>query len=267
MARLVDPNTKKTSVMKPLPKAETAEVPSLPKIDVPIYDLKIPSTGQIIQVRPFTVAEEKLLMMAAESKDMEEIVKRVMQVLHNCIIAGEVNLNKLPFFDIDFMFIFLRAKSVGESVDLKLICNNEVKDKKCGNPILAELNISKTEIYKDENITNDITLEKDKGVVMKYPNYDIIKRLDDEKNPIDKKTNIIINSIDYIYDKKQRYYSKDFTKQELKKFVEELTQENYNKLEHFTENFPSFYNRLEVTCNKCGFHHDVRYTDFEPFFT
>ena len=105
---------------------------ALPKISVPTYDLTIPSTKEKIKVRPFSVKEEKLLLIALESENMGEIASTVKQVINNCIIKGEVDVDKLPFFDIDYMFIFLRAKSIGESVEVKMTCNNVVDGEKCG---------------------------------------------------------------------------------------------------------------------------------------
>lgn len=258
MARLVDPNKK---VTKPEAKLE------LPKVAIPLYDLTIPSSGEVIKVRPFTVAEEKLLLMASESKDTRIVLDTVTQVINNCIVSGTVDINKLPFFDIDYIFIFLRAKSIGESVELKLICNNQVEGDICGNAIVADLNISNAELYTDDSPDADIKLTDELSIKMKYPSYTIIKSLEDDKTPIDKKTNLIINSIDYIYDKKTRYTTKDFTKGELKKYIEGLTEEHYKKLEKFVDNFPTFVTKFDVTCSKCGYHHNVRYTDFEPFFT
>mgnify|MGYP003346924933 CR=1 FL=1 len=106
---------------------------ALPKIDVPTYEYKIPSSGKTIKVRPFSVKEEKLLLMAAESDKYDEVVATVKQVINNCIIDGEFNVDKAPFFDIDFMFIFLRGKSIGELIDIKMTCHNVVKKKTCGN--------------------------------------------------------------------------------------------------------------------------------------
>lgn len=106
----------------------------LPKIELPTYELTIPSNGDVIKVRPFTVKEEKLLLIAAESKDANEIISTVKQVINNCIIEGAVDINKSPFFDIDYIFIFLRAKSVSETVPMRMTCNNVLEDgTTCGN--------------------------------------------------------------------------------------------------------------------------------------
>ena len=238
----------------------------LPKIDVPIYDLSIPSTGQEIKVRPFNVKEEKLLFMAVEAGDAEEIVKTVKQVINNCILNGDVNIDKLPFFDIDYIFIFLRAKSIGESVEVNVTCNNELEDgRRCGNVFEADMDIAKVDIIKNENLNDDIKLDRNKGVKMKYPTYSLMKHLE-AVAPIDKKTVIIVNSIDRIYDEKGMYSAKDYTKEQLTEFVEGLTEEKYKKLEEYVDNFPTFAARLDVKCPKCGFEHHVRYTDFTDFF-
>jgi hypothetical protein len=238
----------------------------LPKIDLPTYDVKIPSTQEEIKVRPFTVKEEKLLLMAVESKDIQEIIKTVKQIINNCLVKGNVNIDKLPFFDIDFLFVFLRAKSVGETVEVSLTCNNVVDGKTCGNVFEADMDIGNCELEQKEGISKDIKLSDSQGVKMKYPNYSMMKHVE-AGNPVDQKTNIIVNSIDSIYDGKGIYSHKDYSKEELKEFVENLTEENYNKLQDFVNNFPSIMVKLEATCDRCKFHHTVRYSDFYDFFT
>jgi hypothetical protein len=237
----------------------------LPKIDVPTYDIKIPSSGDTISVRPFSVKEEKLLLMALESKDTDEIIKTVKQVINNCVLKGNLDVDKVPFFDIDFLFIFLRAKSVGESVEVNLTCNNMVDGNRCGNVFPAMMDISKCEIVKPEDINDIIGLSASQGVKMKYPNYATLKRIE-FGNEVDAKVNTIVNSIDYIYDGDKIHSWKDYSKDELKEFVEGLTEENFNKLQDFVDNFPTFIVTLDATCGKCGFHHTVRYSDFYDFF-
>ena len=203
--------------------------------------------------------------MAMESKDIDEIAKSVKQVINNCIVSGSVEVDKLPFFDIDFLFIFLRAKSIGEAVEVNLTCNNVLETgEKCGNIFPAMMDIAKCEIVNDL-ADKDIKLSENQGVKMRYPNYSAMKRLE-SGNEIDQVTNTIIASIDYIYDEKGMYSYKDYSKDELKEFIEGLTEANYKKLQAFTENFPTFAVKLEATCDKCGFHHNVRYTDFYDFF-
>lgn len=238
---------------------------ALPKIDVPIYELKIPSNEKTIKVRPFSVKEEKLLFMALEANKLDDIVTTVKQVINNCIIEGEVDIDKLPFFDVDYMFIFLRAKSIGEKIEVRMTCNNEVDDRICGHIFNADLDINNCEIIKDDEVTNDIKLDDKRGVKMKYPGYSIVKHIENA-NPVDQKTMLIVNSIEYIYDGKTMHSSKDYSKDELKKFVEDLTEENYNKLARFVDNFPVFLVTLDAKCGKCGYEHHVRYSDFYDFF-
>lgn len=239
---------------------------TLPKIDVPIYTVKIPSSGAEIKVRPFSVKEEKLLLMASESDNIDDIITTSKQVLSNCLISGEANFDKLPFFDIDFLFIFLRAKSIGETVDVKLTCNNTLEDgNRCGHTFPTKMDISNCEIVTDDSISWDIKLDKNSGVKMKYPSYSLVKKLEGVEEA-DKKTTIIINSIEHIYDKKGVYSAKDYSSQELRDFIEGLTEENYKKLQAFVDNFPTFVVRIEADCPKCNYHHTVRYSDFTDFF-
>lgn len=238
----------------------------LPKIDMPVYDMMIPSTGQTIKVRPFNVKEEKLLLIAMESENVDEIINTVKQVINNCIVSGDFNIDKLPFYDIDYIFIFLRAKSLGDKVEISLTCHNVIDNEQCGHRFKSNIDISKVEIQRPEGITDTIDLGGGKGVKMKHPTYAALKRIE-MKGEIDEKTNIIVNAIDQIFDKDGVYPARDHTKEELKEFVEGLTEANYKKMEEFVDNSPTFAVILEEDCGKCGFHHRVRYTDFYDFFT
>jgi hypothetical protein len=242
------------------------KIMTLPKIDYPTYRITVPSSGKEITVRAFTVREEKLLLLAVETGKVDEQINAVKQVINNCIIEGELDVNKNPFFDVDFLYIFLHGKSMGETIDVSLTCNNVLDDgNRCGCVFPTKLDISNYEVIKDETLSPDIKLDKDKGVKMRYPSYYAIKKIE-EAAPEDKKTVIIINSIEHIWDKKTVHSSKDYSSQELKDFVEGLTEENYKKLENFVDNFPGFLVKLEAECPKCGFQHNVRYSDFQDFF-
>lgn len=238
----------------------------LPKIDMPVYDMTIPSNGETIKVRPFNVKEEKLLLIAMESQNADEIINTVKQVINNCIVSGKANVDKLPFFDIDYMFIFLRAKSLGDKVEISLTCHNVVDNEECGNKFKSNIDISKIEITKPEGLRDTIDLGEDAGVVMKYPNYATMKRIE-MRNEVDEKIELIINSIEQIHDANGIYPARDYSKDELREFVENLTEANYRKLEFFVDNSPTFAVVMDEDCPKCGFHHHVRYTDFYDFFT
>ena len=237
----------------------------LPKIDLPTFDLKIPSTGQEIKVRPFKVKEEKMLLMAAESDDIEEVVRATQQVLNNCILTKGVDVEKMPFFDVDFLFIALRAKSVSETIDLEFTCNAVVDDQKCGTVFPGDLDLTSCKIVKDKQITENINLGN-VSVKMKYPSYSIMKHLDAGEQVLDRKIKIIAACIDMIVRGEEVYTRKDFTVKELSDFVEELAEYQYSKLENFIDNFPYFVVDIEVMCPKCKTKHRKEYRDFSAFF-
>jgi hypothetical protein len=238
---------------------------AIPKIDYPTYEIKLPSDNKTIVVRPFSVKEEKLLLMALEANNLDDVIKTVKQVINNCVITGDVNVDRLPFFDIDYLFIFLRAKSIGENVDVTLTCNNVLEDETvCGNVFPTKMDVTNIEIERPEGIDDDIKLTDVAGVKMKYPNYATMKRI--EETDMDVKTNMIANAIDYIWDEQGKHSAKESSKEELIEFVESLTENNYKKLQDFVDNTPKFVVKLDAKCPKCGFDHKVRYSDFYDFF-
>lgn len=238
----------------------------LPKIELPTYTIKLPSNGKEITIRPFLVKEEKLLLIAAQSKDENEIINATKQVINNCVIEGDVNVDTLPFFDIDYIFISLRAKSIGETVSVNFTCNNLVDDVPCNNRFVANIDMAKSEIVKADNISDDISLSGTLKIKMKYPTYSVMKTLNDDDINLEKKIKIITSSISQIIDKDKVYTSKDFTPDEVKTFIEGLTQDQFAKLENYVDNFPSFVVNAEATCSKCGYEHKIKYDNFTTFF-
>lgn len=239
---------------------------ALPKIDVPTYDISLPSTGKTIKIRPFLVKEEKLLLMAVESKDNENIIKTTKQVINNCIVAGDVDVEKIPFFDVDYLFIALRAKSIGEKIEMSYTCNNDTPQGRCGGVFQADIDISNCEIDKNEDIGLDITLTNTLKMKMKYPTYSIMKAIMGNETILEKKIRVICSCVDRIVNGDKVYTTKDFSKEELKAFIEGLTQDQYKKLEQFVDNLPTFYISSKSKCPKCQFEHNIKYTDFTRFF-
>lgn len=239
----------------------------LPKIDLPTYQLRLPSNGKGISVRPFLVKEEKLLLMAVESNDDREIINATKQIINNCLINQDVDVEKLPFFDIDYLLIALRAKSVGEAIDIRFTCNNVTDEGyRCGNQFPAKIDVSNCKVIKDETLSFNIQISSKVTVKMKYPNYTTMKTILENDNVINKKIAIMAGSIDMIQDGETIHTSKDFTKEDLFQFIENLTQEQYRKLERFVDNFPSFVVTTTATCDACGFEHNLEYKDFTSFF-
>lgn len=238
----------------------------LPKIDLPIYTIKLPSNQKEVTFRPFLVKEEKLLLMAVESDNESEIINTTKQVINNCLVDTDINLETLPFFDVDYLFIALRAKSIGEAIEVKFTCNNWTGERTCGNVFPAKIDIANCQIIKDDTITKIIDLGKNIKIKMKYPNYTTMKMILDNDSVLNKKLNIIAGSVEQIIEGDKIHTEKDFTKEELIQFLESLTKEQFLKLEFFVENFPSFVITTTAQCNRCGFNHNLTYNDFTSFF-
>lgn len=238
----------------------------LPKIDVPTYTVKLPSSGQELVVRPFLVKEEKLLLMAVKSDDAQEIVKTTKQVINNCIISPQINVDTLPFFDIDYLFIALRAKSIGETIEVNFICQNNVDGQKCGGKFAIGIDIAKVEVENNDRSRLEIRFHDNLIFNMKYPTYSIMKMLDEKSDMLDMKIKIIVACVDRIFADGQYYTNKDMTPSEMEQFIEGLTQQQFQKLEEFVNEFPTFYVAASGKCKKCGKDHNVRYKDFINFF-
>jgi hypothetical protein len=200
----------------------------LPKIDVPIHELVLPSTGQTLRFRPFLVKEEKILLMATEADDAKDVVKAIQQIIRNCML-DEVDIENLPLYDIEFMFLNLRARSVSEVVDLKYNCFNQVpvenkpgETKQCGGQVSFKMDLLEIKPVTDPDHTNKIEVNEKLGVVMKYPNFELLNSFNLETKDHEKLMDMIISCIDYIYDADNVYYAKDSTKKELLEFVEDF---------------------------------------------
>lgn len=237
----------------------------LPIIDVPTYELKLPSNGKEVTIRPFLVKEEKMLLMAVKTDDVQEIIKITKQVLNNCIITKDIDLDALPFFDIDYLFIALRAKSVGEKIPVSYICNAVTDEGQCNGKFKVDLDIANIEVIKEET-SMDITFTDNLIFKMKYPSYSVTKSLMDKESGMETTIKIIAACIERVFSKGQYYTNKDLTPDDMIKLVESLTGEQFNRLEQFTNNFPYFQVVGQGQCTKCGKEHSVRYKDFVNFF-
>ena len=236
------------------------------KIDLPTYEVKVPSTGKMVKIRPFTVKEEKLLLMALESNDEKEIINTTKQVINNCIISEPLDLEKIPFFDVDYLFIALRAKSVGESIDVKFRCEAVYDGTKCGAVFPIKIDIANTEIKKDSNAPMDIEVSSKYTFKMKYPSYTVVKNILDNDTTLNKKIYLIASSIAYIVDGEKMYKVSEMPKEEVTQFIESLTHDQFSKLEYFVDHFPTFVVTADATCPQCGYEHHIEYKDFTHFF-
>jgi hypothetical protein len=239
---------------------------ALPKIDSPIYELDLPLSKKHIKFRPFLVKEQKNLLMAMEAEDSETIERNVRQVLTNCTITEDVEIDKLPVIDVEFYFINLRARSIGEIVENEYVCNNEVDDKQCGNKMKASLNLLDIKVDIDPNHQDTIKLTDNITVKLKYPEFSLVDKITSKESAVDIIFEIVANSIEYVFDGEQYYYAKETPKEELLQFIESLNQDQFSKLEEFFNTLPSLNKKIEIKCGKCGFDHSIEMEGLESFF-
>jgi hypothetical protein len=237
----------------------------LPKIDVPTYELVLPLTKKKIKFRPFLVKEQKNLLMAMESDDSETVHNSIKDILNNCTLTEDVVIDRLPILDVEYYFINLRAKSVGEVVEAKYRCNNDVGEKICGN--VMEVNLNLTDINLSGKVSEeDIQLTDKIFVKMKYPEFYVVKD-SINLNSVDMVTfNMIAESIEYLYDGEQYYYAHEAQPGEFLHFIENLNQAQFEKLEEFFNDLPKLKKDVEIKCNKCGFDHSIEVEGLESFF-
>ena len=213
----------------------------LPTITVPEYDLTLPSTGKTIKYRPFLVKEEKILLMAMESEDTKQIINATKEIIKSCITGEELNVDTMPLFDIEYLFLNLRAKAKGEIIELKYKCP------KCEGEIPVAINIDDIQVKKNDKHTSTIKINDELGIVMKYPTIDLQTDYK-EKKSIEQLFNIIISCIDYIYDKETTYANADHTKEELKTFLESLTDAQFQNVSEFFDTQPKLQHEISLHC-------------------
>jgi hypothetical protein len=241
----------------------------LPKLDIPTYTVKLISSGKTIRYRPFLVKEQKLFLMASEADDAKETINTIRQVLKNCIL-DEIDVDHLPTFDLEYLFMHLRARSVEEVVELKYKCNNEVDDEegvkiKCSGSVAFKLNILEVEPTINPEHTNKIQLTENLGICLKYPTFEMIQKYDTigEEEVM---TSILVDCVDYIYDKDQIYHAKDSTKEELEEFVDNLQQKDLEKIKKFFDTMPEIKKDVHFKCPKCEYEEDITIKGLQSFF-
>lgn len=217
---------------------------ALPKIEVPTYELTLPSEDKKIKYRPFLVREEKILYIAMETGQNKEMINALKDVVGACTF-DVLNVDRLPIFDIEYLFLQIRAKSVSEITKFRAICPDDGKTY-----VETEVDLTKVEVQVDDAHTNRIILDTQRnlGLVLKYPtlkNYDIGRGLDNIE--IDKVFNILIDCIDHIFEGDKIYPAKDTSKQELKDFIEGLPQDAFTKIKSFFDTMPKLKHEIEVT--------------------
>lgn len=236
---------------------------ALPKNSTPIYNMIIPSTNKSVKFRPFLVKEEKSLLLAQQSDDPIVMVNTLQSIIGSCIL-DKIDVSSLAIFDLEYIFTQLRAKSVGEEVELIFKCGH-CDDEKAKTKITFDL--TKIEVFKDPEHTNKIVLFDSVGVVLKYPNIELIKKLDSlSKGNYDDIFSIIIACIDYIFDDQEIYYAKETPKEELETFLNELNSAQFAKMQQFFETMPKIKQDIDFICPVCEAKNHTTLSGLADFF-
>jgi hypothetical protein len=239
---------------------------ALPKLDVPTYEIVLPVSKTKVKFRPFLVKEQRNLLMAIESNESATIQQNVKDILYNCTLTEGIDIEKLPIIDVEFYFINLRAKSVGEIVESKYKCNNMVGDKECGNVMETEVDLQNIVVQTNDSVSPEIQLTPQITIKLKYPEFGIVQDSLKYDSIAETTFNMISESIEYIYDGEQFYYGTEAEPGEMLEFVEGMNQEQFSKVENFFNNLPKLKKEIEIDCSKCGYHHKIEVEGLESFF-
>ena len=216
----------------------------LPKIATPTYELELPSTGETIQYRPFLVKEEKILVIALESEDTKQITTAIKGVIKNCIKTRGIKVEQLPTFDIEYLFLNIRGKSVGEEIEVNVICPDDGETE-----VPIKINIDDIHIQKNDEHDNKIKIGDDLMMVMKYPSLDqFIKSNFDfkEENNMERSFDLIASCIDKIYNEEEVWSTADCTKKEVVNFLEQMNSAQFKEIESFFETMPKLSHTVDI---------------------
>jgi len=235
---------------------------ALPKLNTPTYELEVPSTDEKIKYRPFLVKEEKILLMAMESKDNAQIINAVKDIVTSCTFE-KVNVSKMPMFDMEYIFLQIRSKSVGEVSKLKILCPDDKKTYAS-----VELDLTKVEVQVGDDHTNKIELTDDMGMIMTYPTIDSFLESGIEKIDATNMLDVIGSCVLQIYEEKGEkvYEAKDQTKKELTDFIESMNSGQFKKLQSFFDTMPKLKHEVKVKNPKTKKESKVTLTGLNDFF-
>ena len=219
----------------------------LPTIATPTYELILPSTGKKLKYRPFLVKEEKLLILALESKDQFEITNSVKDVLKECVITKGIEIDDLPTFDIEYIFLNIRAKSIGEDINVIVKCPDDRKTE-----VPVTIFVDEIKVVKSKEHKKDISLDKDMTLRMKYPslnqfienNFDMDDR---SKTAVDKTFQLVADCMDTVFTKEDAWDSDDYSPEERMQFIEQLSSKQFKEVEKFFATMPKLSHTIEVT--------------------
>ena len=236
----------------------------LPTIATPTYELELPSTGKKVKYRPFLVKEEKLLVLALETESTKDITTAIKNVLKNCIQTRGIKVENLPTFDIEYLFLNIRGKSVGEEIEVNLICPDDDATQ-----VPTTINIDDIQIQKDEKHTNKIKLDESLMMEMKYPSLDQFIRSNfdfKEESNVDQSFDLIAACIDKIYNEEEVWSTSDCTKKEVRDFLEQMNSMQFKEIESFFETMPKLSHSIDITNPKTKVESTVVLEGLSSFF-
>ena len=235
---------------------------ALPKIDVPTYELAVPSTDEKIKYRPFLVKEEKVLLIAMESGEAEDMLQAVKDIVNECTF-NKLKLGSMPMFDVEYIFLNIRAKSVGEVSKLKVLCQDDGETYAD-----IEIDLNEIDVQVDKGHTNKIELTDEMGVIMRYPTIDSFSKAGISDITAENMLDVIVACIDKIYDKKgeEVYDSKDSSKKELMDFVEGMNTTQFQDVQAFFDSMPKLRHEITVVNPKTKVENVVALSGLNDFF-
>ena len=236
----------------------------LPKVNTPTYELVLPSTGKKVKYRPFLVREEKILIMALETEDIKQITQAVVDILTECILTKGIKFENLSTFDIEYLFLNIRAKSVGETVEVNLICPDDNKTS-----VTVSIDIDSIKVKKNRKHKNIIKLDDNLSLKLKYPSLDQFigsnfESKDDQS--ISSTLKVITSCIDVIYTEEESWVGSDSTEKELEEFIDQLNTKQFKTIESFFDTMPKLSHKITVKNPNTGVESDVILEGLAAFF-
>jgi hypothetical protein len=229
---------------------------ALPILETPTYELTLPSTNKKVKYRPFLVKEYKILLTTVEA-DVAEITRIVTELVDNCTF-NKLDVAKLAHFDVEYLFLNIRAKSISETADIVINCE-------CGTKIDYTLDITNLKVQKDEHTTNKVMLTDDIGVVLRYPQFDEMLGIRDNANSA-RIVELITDCVDAVFTKDDYFDKTSYTNEELNTFVSSITKKQFDKLEEFFRNIPKIVQHIETDCPSCNKKNIVDLEGLQNFF-
>ena len=237
---------------------------SLPKLNTPVYEATLPSTNKVIKYRPFLVKEEKILLTAMEDGSEKTISNAVNQIIKNCV-QGNIKVKELPTFDIEYLFLRLRAKSVGEKVTigLKPYPCSQNQGEICNNSTEVEINLEEVKVVKNEKHTTKIMLDDNVGIKMSYPDLSILGQ---KNTDVESGLKLIKDSIEIIFTNEETFDRSSFTQKELDEFFDSLTTDQFAKIKDFFDTMPVLKHTVKYKCATCGEEKETTVQGLNSFF-